>query len=159
MSIDIPKWIRDGRKGKTLTQDKLAEELGLIKQTISHWETGRHAPSYQQMLQMAAVFKRPLPTADHDQSAPAAAPPAELPSAAERTADEKEQTLLTMFRKLKPDEQMAYLEKLVAEVSAAEARRLIRERFGANGTAPDHKVAQAFGPPPKVRPVTKKAKP
>lgn len=159
MSIDLPKWIRDGRKSKGLTQERLAEGLGLIKQTISHWETGRHAPSYQQVLELAAVFGCQMPTEGDLQRASVAPQPAAQHSATAATADEKEQTLLTMFRKLKPDEQMVYLEKLVADVSAAEATRFIRERFGANGTAPDHKVEQAFGPPPKVRPITKKAKP
>lgn len=40
------KFISQKRKGKNLTQEQLAEKLGVSNKTISKWETGKCMPDY-----------------------------------------------------------------------------------------------------------------
>jgi putative zinc finger/helix-turn-helix YgiT family protein len=40
LRLITPEQIREGRKALHLTQEELAERLGVAKETISHWETG-----------------------------------------------------------------------------------------------------------------------
>lgn len=42
----IGKFISQKRKGKNLTQEQLAEKLGVSNKTISKWETGKCMPDY-----------------------------------------------------------------------------------------------------------------
>ncbi len=42
----IGKFISQKRKEKNLTQEKLAEKLGVSNKTISKWETGKCMPDY-----------------------------------------------------------------------------------------------------------------
>ena len=44
--ILIGKFIALRRKGKNLTQEQLAEKLGVSNKTISKWETGKCMPDY-----------------------------------------------------------------------------------------------------------------
>ncbi len=47
--------IKKRRERAGLTQDELADLIGVTKQTVSNWETGRHKPSkfVLQCLQLA----------------------------------------------------------------------------------------------------------
>lgn len=44
------------RKEKGLTQDELAEALGITKQAVSHYERGTREPRNQEMLELIADF-------------------------------------------------------------------------------------------------------
>lgn len=50
--IDVCRWIRGARLACGWTQARLAEELGLTKANISHWETGKHDPSFAQLVKI-----------------------------------------------------------------------------------------------------------
>ena len=44
--LTIGKFIAQKRKAKNLTQEQLAEKLGVSNKTISKWETGKCMPDY-----------------------------------------------------------------------------------------------------------------
>lgn len=44
--LSIGKFITQKRKEKNLTQEQLAEKIGVSNKTISKWETGRCMPDY-----------------------------------------------------------------------------------------------------------------
>ena len=42
----IGKFIAELRKEKNLTQQELADKLGVTDRAVSHWENGRRLPDY-----------------------------------------------------------------------------------------------------------------
>ena len=41
---------------KGMAQQKLANTLGVHQTTVKDWETGRHKPSYEILVQLARIF-------------------------------------------------------------------------------------------------------
>jgi len=52
--------IRDLRKERSLTQEGLADQLGISRQTVIALESGRCLPSLPLALQIADIFNRPM---------------------------------------------------------------------------------------------------
>ncbi len=52
--------IRDLRKERSLTQEGLADQLGISRQTVIALESGRCLPSLPLALQIAGIFGRPM---------------------------------------------------------------------------------------------------
>lgn len=52
--------IRQLRKEKGLTQDALAEALGISRQAVAKWESGQSAPATENLLKLAALLEVPL---------------------------------------------------------------------------------------------------
>jgi transcriptional regulator with XRE-family HTH domain len=48
--------IRELRRRKALTQEELAEELGVSLDTVSRWETGRCEPEAYHIRRLASFF-------------------------------------------------------------------------------------------------------
>lgn len=44
------------RKSRDLTQDQLAEQLGVSRQSISKWESGQAIPELEKIISLSAVF-------------------------------------------------------------------------------------------------------
>lgn len=59
--MDINDWVVAARKHKGWTQTQLGERLGRTKGNIGHWETGKHAPSIEQLSQISTETGFPLP--------------------------------------------------------------------------------------------------
>ena len=59
MMRDIGKNIRDLRQQKHLTQEELAEQLFVTRQTVSNYENGRTRPDVDQILRLAEIFETP----------------------------------------------------------------------------------------------------
>lgn len=65
----IASWIKSARNGAGLSGDALATKLsfelgttrGNTKANISHWETGKHSPSLEQLLAIVKVTQKGLP--------------------------------------------------------------------------------------------------
>ncbi|MBF6598912.1 MAG: helix-turn-helix domain-containing protein [Dehalococcoidia bacterium] len=87
------------RRHLALTQDELAEELGVRQQTISEWETGSYRPrgaservlfmvAEQAGFEWAAAAVSPPGTESRPQTAGGAASPAAPAGGDERAADE-----------------------------------------------------------------------
>ncbi|SAL25965.1 LexA repressor [Caballeronia sordidicola] len=68
--MEIKNWIRTARKKAGLTQEQLAEKLGLTKGNVSAWETGRHHASYAQLQQISAMASLPMPDAESGATGP-----------------------------------------------------------------------------------------
>lgn len=55
-NMEIGKKITDLRKNNKLSQEDLAEKLGVTKQTISKWELGQTYPSINQAKELSKIF-------------------------------------------------------------------------------------------------------
>ena len=56
MKIHIGANIKELRKRKNITQEKLAEYLGITYQTVSKWENGTSLPSISLLPAIANIF-------------------------------------------------------------------------------------------------------
>lgn len=59
----IKDWVRAARNHKGWSQTQLGEAVGRTKANIGHWETGKHAPSYEQLVLISQQTGYPLPAA------------------------------------------------------------------------------------------------
>ena len=57
---DIGKNIKDLREQKGLTQDALAEQLFVTRQTVSNYETGRTRPDVEMLMRIAGALDSPV---------------------------------------------------------------------------------------------------
>ena len=57
MNIKIGARIKELRKGKNVTQEQLAEALGLTNQAISRWESESGYPDIEYIIPIANFFK------------------------------------------------------------------------------------------------------
>lgn len=96
----IGQKIKELRKSRKMSQEALAEELGVSKQTISNWEVGRKSPRMKAVKKMAELFDVP-------EGSILAALPAEVVSQAQedianfeltRTIDLDDDRLKLMYR-------------------------------------------------------------
>lgn len=52
--------LRTNFKGRKLSQDELARELGISTNTVSRWETGTYRPSIEDLEMLARFFDIPI---------------------------------------------------------------------------------------------------
>ena len=57
MIMEIGKKIMDLRKKNGLSQEELAEKVGVARQTISKWELGETSPDLKQSKELYKIFK------------------------------------------------------------------------------------------------------
>ena len=57
MSDNIYSRIADARKEKGLTQQELADKLGVTFQAVSSWETGKYIPDTWNLIELAKVLE------------------------------------------------------------------------------------------------------
>ena len=55
--MEIGNKIMELRKKKGLSQEELAEKIGVARQTISKWELGETSPDLKQAKELSKVFK------------------------------------------------------------------------------------------------------
>jgi len=67
--------VRRLRQGLKLTQQQLAQQLGVRQQTISEWETGAYAPRGASARLLDIVAERAGIPYGEDQPGPASGPP------------------------------------------------------------------------------------
>ncbi|NBW08297.1 MAG: XRE family transcriptional regulator [Caulobacteraceae bacterium] len=60
MKMNLGQWVLAARRHKGWTQEQLGERLHLTKGNISAWEKGRHEPSYDRLVEIAALTGYPL---------------------------------------------------------------------------------------------------
>jgi transcriptional regulator with XRE-family HTH domain len=75
--MDIGAWIKAARAARGWTQVDLAEKVGTSKANLSHWETGKHEPSFGQLLRIRDVTGHPLREVEPDRAWPFPAIPRE----------------------------------------------------------------------------------
>ena len=56
--MQLGKNILELRKAKGLSQEKLAEQVNVTRQTISNWELGETAPNPEQLLLLSKVLEK-----------------------------------------------------------------------------------------------------
>lgn len=59
--IKVGAFLKDLRKEKGITQEQLAEELGVSGRTISRWETGKNMPDISLLVEIAEFFDVSIP--------------------------------------------------------------------------------------------------
>lgn len=66
--MNIHEWVRAARRHAGLTQAQLGELIGVTKGNVSAWETGRHEPSYANLVRIAELtgFAQQLPGLPRD---------------------------------------------------------------------------------------------
>lgn len=89
--MDLGNRIQKLRRGRGLSQETLAERLGVTRQAVSKWETGESLPDVVRLAQLADLFGvstdyliRGVPAEDAP-AAPIAPAPQETPAAASRS--------------------------------------------------------------------------
>ena len=61
LSKDLGNWIKSAREYANLTQTNIGDLIGRTKANVSSMETGKHDPSYLQLLKIAQATKYPVP--------------------------------------------------------------------------------------------------
>lgn len=56
MKLEIGAKIKTLRKGRKLTQEELAEKLGITRATVSNYEVGRRSPHITELKRIADFF-------------------------------------------------------------------------------------------------------
>ncbi len=54
--MDYPEKLLTLRKAKDLTQEQLAEKLGVSRQSVSKWESGQATPELEKIVSLSAIF-------------------------------------------------------------------------------------------------------
>ena len=55
--IKIGKYLQELRKEKGLTQEQLAEHVGVARRTISRWETGSNMPDLDLLMEISDLYE------------------------------------------------------------------------------------------------------
>lgn len=56
VSMKLPEMILQSRKALGLSQEQLAEQIGVSRQSISKWETGQSAPELDKLVVLSQIF-------------------------------------------------------------------------------------------------------
>ena len=59
--IKIGAFLKALRRGKALTQEQLAEQLGVSGRTVSRWETGSNMPDLGMLVELAEFYGVSIP--------------------------------------------------------------------------------------------------
>ena len=62
MKLDIGSTIRKGRKTYGMTQEQLAEKLGVSTQSVNRWETGANYPDIELLPHLASILRISIDT-------------------------------------------------------------------------------------------------
>lgn len=54
--MEISKCIKDARQNNNISQESLAEQLGVSRQTVSSWENGKSYPDLVSIIKMSDIF-------------------------------------------------------------------------------------------------------
>lgn len=79
------KRITAARKEKKLTQEQVAQAVGVSRQTVSHWENGKTEPDYQTLVRLSQELGMEIV---REEETPAEAPPEAPPEEPARQRDE-----------------------------------------------------------------------
>ncbi|MBO0483090.1 helix-turn-helix transcriptional regulator [Candidatus Enterococcus courvalinii] len=58
--IDVSYKIKNERLKKKMTQEDLAEQILVSRQTVSNWENGRSIPNYENLVLLSKIFNIPV---------------------------------------------------------------------------------------------------
>lgn len=72
--MDMAEQIRTYRRRQDLSQEALAERMGVSRQAVTKWETGKARPSTEKLLRLSQVLEVPLEQLTGAEPAPARGP-------------------------------------------------------------------------------------
>ncbi len=55
--VKIGKFLQELRKEKSLTQEQLAEKIGVSRRTVSRWETGSNLPDMDVLIELSDLYE------------------------------------------------------------------------------------------------------
>lgn len=55
--MSLGERIKEQRKSSGLSQEKVAEFVGVSRQAVTKWETGQSAPSTENLFKLAEIFR------------------------------------------------------------------------------------------------------
>ncbi len=55
--LKIGRFLKELRNGTGLTQETLAEKLGVSRRTVSRWETGTNMPDFDLLIEMSDLYE------------------------------------------------------------------------------------------------------
>ena len=58
--VKMGKFLQELRKGKGMTQEQLAEKLGVSQRTVSRWETGSNMPDLDILIELSDFYETDL---------------------------------------------------------------------------------------------------
>lgn len=58
--MDFGEKLKEIRRNEGMSQEQLAEKIGVSRQAITKWETGRGLPDVENMVILAEIFKMTL---------------------------------------------------------------------------------------------------
>lgn len=58
--MNFSEKLKEIRKNEGLSQEQLAEKIGVSRQAITKWETGKGLPDVENMVMIAEIFKTTL---------------------------------------------------------------------------------------------------
>ena len=79
MTLEMANRLVQLRKDQSLSQEELAERLGVSRQAVSKWERGESSPDTDNLIALAGLYGVTLDELVHGTSAPAAPAPQETP--------------------------------------------------------------------------------
>lgn len=129
--MELKTWIKQSREAAQLTQTELGEAVGVGKQNVSHWENGRHEPSFTQMVKISKVTKAKLPV-----------DPEDLPSSASADWRAIAKDLAALWDKSTKSQIYA---EFFLEVDRLCGRGLAASAGGASSTAPNDRDKRTEG--------------
>lgn len=151
----LKDWVREARKAKGWTQEKLGEELGLTKANISGWENARHEPSFSQMLRVSELTGHPIP-GDPASGLVFFEEPELYQHMVKLTPLEHD--IIAALRQLAEDEQIEIARDLMARAERIEqlVQRALKQRgIHVTGYVSATRAADKLPPPPTATPEPK----
>ena len=88
--MQLDKRIHELRRSQSLSQEELAQRLGVTRQTVSRWEVGSALPDAENLLQLSLLFGVSADYLLRDGYSPNGLPAASFETAASGSADPSE---------------------------------------------------------------------
>ena len=134
--MNLPEILFELRKEKGLSQEQLAEQLGVSRQSVSKWETGEALPETERIIELSRVF---------DVSIDYLLKPSEVDELSHRTEKlEKQHQEMVIQTKLRDKQRFRIISSVVILLIALAAILASSVAWSANATASAGSFLPAF---------------
>lgn len=118
--MELSTWVKLARQKKGLTQEGLADALGVTKGNISAWENSRHEPGWEQILKIGRLTRMALP----------------IPRELQISIPDEAAELIESFCTLAPDDQALIMHqvKRLADLTSNKVNEPIPAKDGTMGS-------------------------
>lgn len=105
--MNLGEWVSRARARMGWSLRQMGEEMNCAPSTVSHWEKGRHEPSYRQMLRIAQLTRQQLPGTEAGDFLAATATGISGQALRSALPDELRRSVLADFADMELDDQVA----------------------------------------------------